>query len=185
MKNITQLLPKIGTVLIIVSLSLIVITLYPLFTIYFFPPELLPVDHVGNFITIPKIHAEAPIILNVDPWNEKEYKDALHHGVAQAKGTKLPGKEGMMYLFAHSTGMPWEQTHYNTIFLRLSELTKSDSIIITVDGKRYKYRVTDKKEIPPTNVSYLVNSPKNELILQTCVPIGTSLNRLLIFAAKV
>jgi LPXTG-site transpeptidase (sortase) family protein len=185
MKITSNFLSKIGTFLIGFSLLSTVFTLYPLIRVYLFPPELIPVAPKGYFITIPKIHAEAPIILNVDPWNESIYKKALQKGVAQAKGTVLPGKTGTSYLFAHSTGMPWEITHYNSIFLRLPELTSNDRIIITVDGRRYKYKVIDKKEISPTDVSYLVKSSKNQLILQTCVPIGTSLNRLLIFATPV
>ena len=58
-------------------------------------------------------------------------------------------------------------------------------IIITVNGERYKYKVTERKEVSPTAVSYLVNHTENQLILQTCTPIGTSLNRLLVFATPV
>lgn len=171
--------------MIVVSVVGITFTLFPLFQMYLFPPKIHSLSKKGYFITIPKIHAEAPIILNVDPWNEAVYKEALKRGVAHAKGTKLPGNTGTIYLFAHSSGMPWEITRYNTIFLRLPELKTNDTILLTVNGKEYKYKVTSKKEIPPTEVSYLVSSTENTLILQTCTPIGTSLNRLLIFAVPV
>lgn len=185
MKLSSRFFSLLGTLLILLSLVGLGITFFPLFQIYLFPPQLTPVPQQGDFITIPKIHAQAPVILNVDPWNEIEYKEALKHGVAQAKGTQIPGKKGTIYLFAHSSGMPWEITHYNTIFLRLPELVINDTIILTVNGSKYKYKVVNKKEIPPTETSYLVSSTKNELILQTCVPIGTDLNRLLVFASPV
>jgi LPXTG-site transpeptidase (sortase) family protein len=183
--NKNTFLSYLGTILIGLSLLGLGVTFYPVVAMYLYPSALTPVVKKGTFITIPKIHAQAPVILNVDPWNEAAYKEALHHGVAHAKGTQLPGQKGTTYLFAHSSGMPWEITGYNTVFLRLPELDKDDQIILTVDGKQHKYAVAEKKEIQPTDVSYLVNSTRNMLILQTCTPIGTSLRRLLIFASPV
>ena len=85
--------------------------------------------------------------------------------------------------------MPWEMTRYNTIFLRLGELSVGDEIVITRNGKELKYTVSDKKEVDPSEVNYLLQTDKTEprlnrgkLILQTCTPIGTALKRLLIFA---
>jgi LPXTG-site transpeptidase (sortase) family protein len=139
----------------------------------------------GTFITIPKIKAQSPVIENVDPWNEAAYGEALKHGVAQAKGTSLPGQHGTVYLFAHSSGLPWDLTHFNTIFLKLGELQNGDKILIRRNGKDYPYKVTDKKEVDPSEVQYLLDTKKTQLVVQTCTPIGTSLRRLLIFAAPV
>jgi LPXTG-site transpeptidase (sortase) family protein len=165
----------LGNALIIVSIASIVYLFYPFVSMYLFPPVINnQLARVGTFITIPKIHAQAPIVSNVDPWKETEYQDALKHGVAQAKGTN--------FYFAHSSGNPLDQAKYNTIFLRLGELNKGDTIIIQKDGKTQEYVVQDKKEIWPTDVSYLKHPPSNEIVLQTCTPIGTSLKRLLIFA---
>lgn len=171
--------------IIIASLLSLAITFYPLLSVYVFPSD--PSQAVaanGLFISIPKIHAYAPIIENVDPFNEEEYKKALEKGVAQAKGTFLPGEKGTSFLFAHSTAPPWEITRYNTVFLRLGELKKDDTIIIAHDGKELKYIVTDKKTVWPNEVNYLLHTSKTQLILQTCTPIGTSLQRLLIFAIQ-
>ena len=90
-----------------------------------------------------------------------------------------------MYLFAHSSGFPWEITRYNTIFLRLGELNKNDKIIIKKDKITFTYIVTNKKIVTPESISYILQTTKNELILQTCSPIGTSINRLLILAMPV
>lgn len=173
----------LGDLFIVASLLGLTFTFYPLLSAYFFPSD--PGHAVaakGIFITIPKIHAYSPIIENVDPFNELEYKQALQRGVAHAKNTKLPGENGMTFLFAHSSGAPWEQTRFNTVFLRLGELEKDDTIIIVRDGKKFEYRVFDKKEVWPNEVSFLEDTSKNQLILQTCTPIGTSLKRLLVFA---
>ena len=110
------------------------------------------------------------------------YNKALQNGVAHAKNTALPGQKGTAFLFAHSSGNPWELTRMNTIFLRLGELQNGDVIEIVSNGKMLKYKVVDKKEVDPTEVDFLLKSEKTQLVLQTCTPIGTSLKRLLVFA---
>ena len=62
---------------------------------------------------------------------------------------------------------------------------KGDIIIISKDRKLYKYKVTDKKTVWPNEVNYLLETKKTQLILQTCVPIGTSFQRLLVFAEPI
>lgn len=176
----------IGNALIAASLVSFAYLFYPLLQIYFAPPVVQKITtKSGSFLTIPKIHAQAPIIENVDPWSETIYNEALAKGVAHAKGTSHPGEKGTVFLFAHSSGAPWEMTRYNTIFLRLGELQTGDEILVMRNGKEITYRVTDKKEVDPSEIHYLLQTDKNQLILQTCTPIGTSLHRLLIFAAPI
>ncbi len=173
----------LGNTLITLSLLGLIYTFYPLIAVYLFPPQLISVTkQQGTFVTIPKIHAQAPVTENVNPWNEKEYNAALKKSIAHAKGTALPGEKGTIFLFAHSSGLPWELTRFNTIFLRLGELKKGDEIRVVRNGKTFLYKVQEKKEVSPTEVQYLVQTQKNQLILQTCTPIGTSLRRLLVFA---
>ncbi len=111
--------------------------------------------------------------------------EALKKGVAQAKGTSLPGEKGTSFLFAHSSGNPLEMNQYNTVFFRLSELVKGDDVIIFRDGVRTRYIVREKKVILPSETEYLRKNDKNQLILQTCTPVGTNLKRLLVFADPV
>lgn len=163
-----------------------VIVFSPVVFVYLFPPSAVDENVIrrekGFFLSIPKIHAYATIVPNVDPWSEAEYKVALREGVAHAKGTFLPGEKGTIFLFAHSSGMPWEITRYNTIFLRLGELNAGDEIRVDYEKKLYVYTVVEKKEVWPYETQYLENTKKDQLILQTCTPIGTTLKRLLVFA---
>lgn len=179
-------LSYLGNIFILLSLLGFAYIFYPIVFIYLFPPQIKSQEIIGNgfTISIPKIHAYADVIPNVNPWNKTEYLAALRHGIAHAKGTSLPGEKGMTYLFAHSSGAPWEMNKYNTIFFRLGELKKGDIITIDYQKKRYKYTVTEKKEIWPNETKYLKDTKINQLILQTCTPIGTSLKRLLIFAIR-
>lgn len=156
---------------------------FPLLKAYFFPtpqPVIAAIESDEYWISIPTISASAPIINNVDPWDEESYKEALKQGIAHAQGSALPGK-GKSYLFAHSSDYPWNITRYNTAFFKLHELKKGDTILIQNGDKKITYSVTETKEIWPTEVEYF-NNQTADLILQTCTPIGTDLKRLLVFA---
>lgn len=187
----------LGNLLIFISIVSLVFIYFPFIQVYLFPPKIQnTILAKGYFVQIPKINAEAPIILNVDPWNEKEYRSELKKGVAHAVSTSPPGEKGTSYLFAHSSDNPWRVTRYNTVFFRLGELNLNDEVIIFKDGKKYVYKVFDKKIVWPADVEYLtktVNDQNNknqlrlnrsQLILQTCYPIGTAFQRLLIFAER-
>ena len=173
----------IGNIFLIAAFCGFLYLFWPIIQIYLFPPVIQQhLPERGTFITISKIHAQAPVIEQVDPGNQAVYDAALKRGVAQAKGTSLPGQKGTVYLFAHSSGPIWDLTHFNTIFWRLGELHKGDVIIIRRNGKDYDYVVRESRVVDPSAVSYLSNTKRTQLILQTCTPIGTSLYRLLVFA---
>ncbi len=174
----------LGNLMIILSLLLVFVIFYPVISTYLFPkPILAEASLKGDFITIPKIHAQAPLIFNVDPWKESEYKKILKNGVAHAKGTSLPGEKGRSFIFAHSSGNPIEQTKYNTVFVRLGDLKIGDEISIKRKGKVYKYQVTMTKVVNASDTQYLEKNESDGIVIQTCWPIGTSLKRLLVFAA--
>lgn len=171
-----QLLRKlIGNLFLLFAILLFTFVYLPY--IYSFFPTTNYQLPTSNYISIPRINALAPVIKNVDPWNAKEYKEALKKGVAQAKD--FPN-----FYFAHSSLPPWEMTRTNTAFLRLGELEKGDEIIITKDGQEKRYKVTGKKEVWPNEVS-AIQQQGDEIILQTCSPVGTDLKRLLVFAKPV
>ena len=174
----------IGNLLIGLSIAIVLFIYYPIIMVYSLPIQINKVN--ADFsIEIPKIKLASPVIKNVDAFNEKEYRKALIKGIAQAKGSTLPGEKGTIFLFGHSSDYPWNLTRYNTIFLRLGDLEKNDLVILKKDGKEYRYRVFDKKVVWPNEVKYLSQNNKTQLILQTCTPIGTAFQRLLVFATPI
>jgi LPXTG-site transpeptidase (sortase) family protein len=188
-----SVLYHISNICIVVSFLGFSVTIYPIINAYIFPAKEVTINELkkkkGYYIDIPKIHAQSAIKINIDPWNEVEYKKALTEGVAHAKDTALPGERGTAFLFAHSSGAPWELTQTNTLFLRLGELQINDIITVTHNGNSISYSVYEKKEVWPDEVNYLQDQTTKEvldrkLILQTCTPIGTSLKRLLVFAKQ-
>ena len=140
-----------------------------------------PVSSQFN-VRIESIKINAPVEQNVNPWDRNEYRTALQDGVAHAKGSALPTEEGSVYLFAHSSDVPWRMTRYNTAFFRLGRTKTGDKIILTYNGEDFMYRVREKKTVWPNEVEFLTNQNRNQLVLQTCTPIGTSFKRLLVFA---
>lgn len=174
----------LGNSIILLSIIGFLFIFYPILKLYLYPAPINynEINPKGFTVVIPKINAQANVVENVNPMNQTEYLAALQHGIAQARGTSLPGEIGTIFLFAHSSDVPWHMTRYNTPFLRLGELSKNDTIIVYYKEKKYQYKVVDKKIVWPTDTSYLKKNPKTQLILQTCYPIGTAFQRLLVFA---
>jgi LPXTG-site transpeptidase (sortase) family protein len=140
-------------------------------------------------ISIPKIGAETEIQQDVSPYNKKEYMEVLKKGiVAQALGSAFPGDgDGKtMFLFAHSSEQGIFDARDNPVFYLLGKLENNDDILINYRGEIFTYKVYTKKIIGAKESDYLNYSENNKevLILQTCWPIGTNWQRLLVFAKK-
>ncbi|MFA5932452.1 MAG: sortase [Microgenomates group bacterium] len=134
-------------------------------------------------IVIEKIDANAKIVADVDPNNEKEYMKALSGGIAQARGTSFPGEPGNMYLFSHSVNAPWDVVRYNAVFYLLGKLNIGDRVIIFYKGKRFDYIVFDKSVVSARDTNFLIqNYDTPVLTMQTCDPPGTTINRLIVRA---
>ena len=181
----TKLLRTTGNALIGLSVVGVLLTFYPIareelaYKTRAFSEK--PISQEFN-VMVKSIKVNAPVTKNVDPWNQSQYLPALHNGIAHAKGSSLPDEEGSVYLFAHSSDAPWRMTSYNTAFFRLGRVNEGDEIIVTYEGKDYGYRVSGKSVVWPNEVEYLTGQERNQLILQTCTPIGTAFKRLLVFA---
>ena len=136
-------------------------------------------------ILVPKIEANAPIVMNVDPFDDEVYQRELAKGVAHAKGTGLPGEDQTMFLFAHASGDLLMARRYNSIFYLLNKMEPTDEIIIYYRGAPYTYQVSQVKTVNPDAVDYLENNSEADLILMTCTPPGTTWKRLLVLAKLV
>lgn len=141
---------------------------------------IIPIDKQFG-IVIPKIGANAHVVSNVNPFNEREYQVALTKGVAHARGTVYPGRVGNVFLFSHSSVNFYEANRYNSIFYLLNKLQKDDPIYLFYKGSEYKYKVTEIKIVDANQVKYLAgNGVDRTVTLMTCWPAGTTLNRLLV-----
>jgi sortase A len=112
------------------------------------------------------------------------FMEELKKWVVRYPGTAQPWQVGNAFIFWHSSNYPWVKSEYNDIFALLDNLELWDEIIVYYNQKKYIYRVTDRAIVKPGDVKALESRDPNkkELSLMTCWPIGTTLERLIIFA---
>ena len=145
-----------------------------------------------NRLSIPSLNINAPIIepslgidsLQAKDWNalESQIQDTLLQGVVHYPGTAKPGKIGNAFITGHSSNYIWELSEYNTVFALLPQIEIGAEIRVTYNQKDYLYRVTEKKEVKPDDVSILKQGDQKILTLMTCTPVGTTLKRLVVTA---
>ncbi len=141
-----------------------------------------PADNEFGLI-VPKIGINSRVIPGVDPTKLSGYEAALKAGVAHANTSFMPDEDGTVYLFSHSTNYDWFVKDLNAIFYLVKNLEKEDKIVLMYKGKRYTYKITEKRVVSPRSISYIIPyAGKKNLILQTCWPPGSTTERLLIFA---
>ena len=193
---------KAGVILVVLSLSGILFTLYPaireeikylltnpdedviIYTksdpVILDAPVIVPVDE--NFsIVIPKIGANSKVIQDVDPTNSKEYQQKLSLGVAHAKGTPVPGQPGNTFLFAHSTDNILNANRYNAVFYLLNKMEEGDKFYLIYNKEKYEYTVKLAGIVDADSVSYLQGTPNRKTAtLMTCWPAGTTLKRFVV-----
>ena len=137
-------------------------------------------------LIIPKLNIDVPIRFNVPL---SDVMSAMNNGVAHyriAGASAYPGEIGNFVITGHSAGDVYSSNPYKYIFSGLERLQDGDLIYVNYNSVRYTYRVTKKQIIDPSNVAALiVNTNKPLLTLVTCTPLGTSRNRLLIFAEQI
>lgn len=155
------------------------------------PEPIVDINEPEKFsITIPKIGAEAQVQPDVSVFDKEEYLAALKKNmVAQALGSAFPGDglDKTIFLFAHSSEQGILDARDNPVFYLLGKLNNNDVILINYRGNIFTYRVYTKKIVKAKETDYLNYSEKDKevLILQTCWPIGTNWQRLLVFAERI
>lgn len=134
-------------------------------------------------LIVPKVGINAPVLAGVNPTDPGEYSEALKKGVAHSSLSYFPNQDGTVYLFSHSTNYDWFVKDLNAVFYLLKNLSEGDLIVVYYKGSQYTYRLTEKRVVKPSEVSYLLpQTGKKRLILQTCWPPGSTNERLLLFA---
>ena len=141
-------------------------------------------------LIIPKIAVDkTPIIFTANASSQASLDKAMEEGVAwfniQGANAK-PGERGNFVLSGHSSNDWLDPGNYNFIFGPLEKMKEGDPIYVNYEGKRYTYTVTGTKVVKPTDVSALqIGTDKPRITLITCTPLGTALNRLLVFGDQV
>lgn len=140
-------------------------------------------------LIIPKINVEAPIVYGITSLADAPVQVGLKDGVVHYPipgADSMPGEKGNSVILGHSSNDVFDDGNYKFIFVQLDQLQKGDIFYINHEGKRYTYSVTAKEVILPTQVTKLIlPQDKPVATLVTCVPIGTALKRLVIYADQI
>ncbi len=122
-------------------------------------------------LSVPKIDLDSVVV-------EGTNHHALLLGPGHMKDTPAPGEIGNSVI----TG------HRDTFFRHIHELEKGDVVLVERDGRTFRYEVTGKKIVEPSDVSVLDPAKDSRLTLITCYPtyyIGPAPKRLVVFTKLV
>lgn len=180
----------------------LLILLFSFFNERFIAPLITPSKHVSSTpiiidpnsttasgspeVIIPKINVQIPVVYDEPSIQDQAVETALERGVLHYATTPSPGEHGNVVVFGHSSNNIFNKGKYKFAFVLLSRLEAGDTFYLTKDGKRYAYRVYDKKIVKPTDVGVLGSAAKpDSATLITCDPPGTSLNRLVVTGEQI
>lgn len=139
-------------------------------------------------LIIPKINVKVPVKYDIGS-DYASQMAAMTVGVAHFAipgASSHPGQVGNTVLSGHSSNDLFDGGDYKFIFAQLDRLETGDTIYANYNSKRYTYLVTRKEVVKPTEISkVVVETNKPMLTLVTCTPLGTSTNRLLVFAEQI
>lgn len=125
-------------------------------------------DDVLIRVSIPKIDLDAIVV-------EGTSHKQLLVGPGRITTTALPGETGNAVITAHR----------DTFFRHIYELNKGDEIVVRRAGEVFRFEVTGKKIVDPSDVSVLRATSEPRLTLITCYPtyyIGPAPERLVVFS---
>lgn len=148
-------------------------------------PESAAIGSESKLI-IPKINVEIPVVYDEPSIDEAAVQKALERGVVHYATTPNPGELGNGAIFGHSANNILNKGKYKFAFVLLHKLEAGDTFYLEKDGKRYVYKVYEKKVVPPSEVSVLRSQGKPATFaLITCDPPGTSLKRLVVYGEQI
>jgi LPXTG-site transpeptidase (sortase) family protein len=112
------------------------------------------------------------------------FMEELKKWVVRYPGTARPGEVWNAFIFGHSSNYPWVASEYNDVFALIDTLITWDEIVVYYDQAKYTYRITDRATVEPGDTQALSarDPSKKELSIMTCWPVGTTLERYIIFA---
>jgi len=132
-------------------------------------------------LTIPSLNLDKiKVRTNVDGANKDAYLPILKEAVAHFSGTALPGQEGSVFLFGHSTLPIFNHGQYEGIFTYLLNIKKGDEVILNYNNRDYYYQIIETRVVKPSDYTVL-NQPigKSLITLMTCDPPGFGTQRFL------
>jgi sortase A len=128
----------------------------------------------ANHVIIPSMLLDQPIL-------EGPVRDTysiLDKGIWRWPDGSTPDKGSNTVLIGHR----FTYTQPKGVFYYLNKVKLGDEIGVWWSGTRYLYKVSDIKEVPPTEVSIENPTPDARLTLFTCTPLWLPKDRLVVVA---
>jgi LPXTG-site transpeptidase (sortase) family protein len=122
-------------------------------------------------LTIPHINLDAVVV-------EGASRKSLKLGPGHMQNSAVPGSSGNAVIVAHR----------DTFFRHLDDLKEGDEIDLQRRGEVFRFAVTGRRVVEPTDLSALQSSTSAELTLITCYPmhyVGPAPKRLVVVARLV
>lgn len=117
-------------------------------------------------IQIPAIDVDAPVVEG-DDW------ETLKRGAGHHIGSANPGERGNCVISAHND-------IFGEIFRDLPDLSLGDEILVHTASRAYRYVVTQKRVIEPTEVGVMERTSSPVLTLISCYPYGVDTHRIVV-----
>ncbi len=132
-------------------------------------PQPIPTAGPGQptRIQIPAINVDAQIVPG-DSW------DQLKKGVGQHIGSANPGERGNLVLSAHNDV-------FGEIFRHLDQLQPGDEIVVYSGSQRYRYTVSERRLVAPTQVDVMLPTNEPTVTLVSCYPYLIDNQRIVVF----
>ena len=140
----------------------------------------LKAEFKDNWFYYPKLGIESPIIWDI---SIEQIEERLLGGIVHLDQTAKPGQFGDIIVSGHSSFYPWIESDYKETFAVLPEAEIGDQITIR-RSNLFIYEIEKKEIIDSTKYLEYQSGGKSfgKLMVMTCYPIGTNINRLLVTA---
>jgi sortase A len=131
-------------------------------------PMPTPGPEQATRIQIPVVGVDAPVVEG-DDW------EPLKQGAGHHIGSANPGESGNCIISAHND-------IFGEIFRDLPDLDLGDEVFVHTTSQMYRYVVTQKRFIEPTDVSVMSPTSSPVLTLISCYPYGIDTHRIVVTA---
>lgn len=136
----------------------------------------------ADSLEIQKLGLDVPLVSAKSP-DLKSMTEDLDRGTVIYPGSSQPGQSGQLLVLGHSAPAWWPKIRYDTVFSKLNDLDTGDEILVNLDQKQYRYRVTKKIFLKKGDPVPESDSGKpHQLYLITCWPPGRDIGRLAVEA---
>jgi len=127
------------------------------------------------------------VIYGVGSNAESTIQKNLENGVVHYPSTEVPGQQGNVAIFGHSSNNIFNKGKYKFAFVLLHELKAGDTFYLTYNKQVFAYKVIVRKIVDPSEVGVLDNVPGQAATatLITCDPPGTTLHRLVVIGEQI